>query len=214
MLSNKPLQPIAAKTRLRLNGSVSHQGTKMSDDGYWSLVEPIWLSLNQSWDRGAKEFIRQFSSMRSDAKHLYAAHWCMSEVDNGGLFQFFSNTTGILAPEAEAGFRAIGLAQLSQLLSEAMRYFGEPYPRDRSERLASLPASQRGERDKWNPFHKLDNSFYDCSSQWQAAADAFALRIKHTHRMANKFMKSIRSAHPTSKSLRALPAACESRYPL
>ena len=65
----------------------------------WSLVEPIWLPLNRSWD-DAEEFVRRFRGVRPEAGHLYAAHWCQSEVCNGGFDQFFSNTTGLLAPEA------------------------------------------------------------------------------------------------------------------
>jgi len=42
-------------------------------------------------------------------QHLYCGHRCQSEVTNGGLYQFFSNTTGLLAPEALFGFREIGL---------------------------------------------------------------------------------------------------------
>jgi hypothetical protein len=50
---------------------------------------------------------------------LYAAHWCISNVDNGGLLQFFWNSTGILAPEAREGFTIAGLKDLARVLEEA-----------------------------------------------------------------------------------------------
>jgi hypothetical protein len=147
-------------------------------EGYWSLVEPLWDPLTEAWESGPEAFVRQFGSIGSDAKYLYAAHWCISEVDNGGLLQFFWNSTGILAPEAVKGFELVGLTDLAQILQEAMRHFGEAYPRERSERVAPLPDWPRGERSKWDPFHTLDDRFYDHSTKWEVAANAFALRIR------------------------------------
>lgn len=151
-----------------------------AEEGYWSLVEPIWDQLNETWEIGPENFVQRFSSIDSDAKYLYAAHWCISEVDNGGLLQFFWNSTGILAPEAMKGFKLAGLTDLAQILDEAIRHFGEAYPRERTERLLSLPDWQRIERKKWDPFHKLDDRFYDHSGKWEAAANVFAQRIKRT----------------------------------
>jgi hypothetical protein len=149
-----------------------------AEEGYWSLVEPIWDQLNEAWDIGPEELVRRFTSIHSAARHLYAAHWCISEVENGGLLQFFWNSTGILAPEAREGFAVVGLNDLARVLDEAMNYFGESYPRERNERLASLPDWPQGERSSWDPFHKLDDRFYNYSVQWEAAASAFTQSIK------------------------------------
>ena len=145
---------------------------------YWSSVEVLWLSLNESWDDGPEEFLRQFRTVRPEVGHLYAAHWCQSEVCNGGLQQFFSNSTGVLAPEALEGFRVIGLAEWADILAEAMRFFGSPYPRERVHRqelLASRRARKREERD---PFFALDERFYAWlhaePDRWERAADQYA----------------------------------------
>jgi hypothetical protein len=151
---------------------VRHKG-----DGYWSLVEPVWLPLNRSWDDGPEEFVRLFLSVRPDIGHLYAAHWCQSEVCNGGLYQFFSNTTGLLAPEALDGFRAIGAADWAEILAEAMKYFGTPYPREREDRQDVLPVNQRRGREEWDPFYQLDERFYEWADNWEDTANAFAERV-------------------------------------
>jgi hypothetical protein len=143
---------------------------------YWTLVEPVWLSLNRAWDEGPEEFVRRFRRVRPEIGHLYAAHWCQSEVCNGGFHQFFSNTTGLLAPEALEGFRAIGMTDWAGLLAEAMEYFGTPYPRNREDRKQSLPKPQRQPREEWDPFDKLDERFYKSTSRWEDAADAYARR--------------------------------------
>jgi hypothetical protein len=150
----------------------------MSNGDYWSLVEPIWLPLNESWDLEPREFVRRFDSIRSGSRHLYAVQWCMSEIENGGLLQFFRNTTGILAPEAAAGLEAIGLGSAAQVLREAIGFFGEPYPRDRDARIAMLPDWQRRNREAWDPFYQLNQRFEGHSGNWTEAADAFAVRVR------------------------------------
>src|SRR6478672_11661355 len=90
-----------------------------AEEGYWSLVKPIWRSI--SIYHGPDTFLRQFRVVRPESGYLFAAHWCQSEVRNGGLHQFFSNSTGVLAPEALTAFRAIGLSEWADVLAEAMR---------------------------------------------------------------------------------------------
>jgi hypothetical protein len=141
---------------------------------YWSLVEPVWLRLNRTWERGSAAFLRQYRTVRPEVGHLYAGHWCHCEVCNGGFFQFFWNTTGLLAPEAAAGFRAVGLPELAEILAEAMKFFGSPYPRDRGDRQDALPARQPRRLGEGDPFRPLDERFYEWSERWGDAADAYA----------------------------------------
>jgi hypothetical protein len=116
-------------------------------------------------------------SVRPEIGHLYAAHWCQSEICNGGLHQFFSNTTGLLAPEALDGFRAIGTTAWVEILAEAMNFFGHPFPRDRGDRQDLLPIPQRRPRETWDPFYQLDKRFYVWTDSWKDLADAYAGRV-------------------------------------
>jgi hypothetical protein len=141
---------------------------------YWTLVEPVWLLLNRSWDEGPERFVRRFRRVRPEVGHLYAANWCQYEVCNGGFHQFFSNTTGLLAPEALEGFRAIGAVEWAEILAEAMKHFGAPYPRDRDDREEFLPKRQRRPREEWDPFYELDKRFYEWADNWEDAANAYA----------------------------------------
>ena len=144
---------------------------------YWSLIEPVWLKLNESWEDGPEEFVRVFCSVSPEIGYLYAAHWCQSEVCNGGLHQFFSNTTGLLAPEALEGFRAIGAAPWAEILAEAMKHFGTPYPRDREQRGKFLPVPHGRARKEWDPFYDLDERFYEWTGNWEHAANRYAEQI-------------------------------------
>jgi hypothetical protein len=145
---------------------------------YWSLVEPIWDSIS-IYD-GPAVFLHQFRTARPEVGHLLAAHWCQSEVCNGGFHQFFCNSTGVLAPEALNGFLAIGLHEWARLLEEAMRFFGRSYPREREVRVQELPSAS-GEREKWDPFFSLDEQFYEWlhaeDYRFERAADEYAKSI-------------------------------------
>lgn len=145
---------------------------------YWSLVETVWLRLNRTWD-DVDEFFQQFAAVRPEIGNLYAAHWCQSEVCNGGFHQFFSNTTGLLAPEALAGFRAIALYRWAEILDEAMRFFGNPYPRHWADRDELLNTRKGRRREEWDPFDKLDDEFYKWlhaePDRWERAADQYAI---------------------------------------
>jgi hypothetical protein len=115
--------------------------------------------------------------VRPEIGRLYAAHWCQSEVRNGGFHQFFSNTTGLLAPEALDSFKAIGATVWAELLAQAMKHFGTPYPRSRDLREELLPMRQRGPREAWDPFYKLDERFFEWTDNWEGTANAYAGRF-------------------------------------
>ena len=131
---------------------------------YWTLVEPHWTRVSLV---DADSFLRDFSAMPEAARHLLCAHWLYSEVCNGGFHQFFTNPTGVLAPEAVDGLRALGLGDLAAIAAEALRFFPTPYPREQDTRSALLDAfadqSTPGDQDdeSWSPFSPLDDRFYD-----------------------------------------------------
>jgi hypothetical protein len=148
-------------------------------DGYWSLVEPVWRSIS-IYD-GPEVFLQHLLAVRPEVGHLFAAHWCQSEVRNGGLHQFFSNSTGVLAPEALEGFRAIGLIEWADILAEAMQFFSTPYPREQTDRRGLLARKRGRRREEWDPFYLLDARFYDWlhsePNRWERAADAYAATL-------------------------------------
>jgi hypothetical protein len=149
---------------------------ELGGTSYWSVVDPVWDTIS-IYD-GPDVFLRQFRAVPAVAGNLFAAHWCLSEVCNGGLYQFFTNSTGVLAPEALVGFRAIGLHEWADILAEAMRYFGEPYPRERADRQELLARCPGRRRQEWDPFFALDERFYSWlhaePDRWERAADRYA----------------------------------------
>jgi Domain of unknown function (DUF4375) len=142
---------------------------------YWSLVATVCEEIS-IYD-GPDEFLRQFRAAPTTAALLFAGHWCQSEVCNGGFDQFFGNSTGVLAPEALAAYRAMELTEWADTLAEAMRFFGEPYPRERKARNEMLSVGTKGDRRR--RFSHLDDRFYEWlggePDRWDRAADQFAM---------------------------------------
>lgn len=150
------------------------------DETYWDIVEPIWKAIDIY--HGPDIFMKTFSAVRREAGLLYAAHFCQSEVCNGGFLQFFGNSTGVLAPEAVAGFRAIGQPQVAALIVEAMAPLGSPYERERQRRNEILDSLPDDAYDRIaGAGGDLNREFFDLieseAGGFQAAANRYAESI-------------------------------------
>lgn len=112
---------------------------------YWDLVEPMFQHVDTT---DVAKYSKSAEVIPHPVLLLFAAHFCLSEVHNGGLLQFFWNSTGILAPEAIEGFETIGMPELASLVRAAAAPLGSPYPRDRDERWdAMLAATEKSEAE-------------------------------------------------------------------
>ena len=138
---------------------------------YWSVVEPIWEAI--SIYNGPKVFLSQYSEAPQTARLLITAHWCQSDVRNGGFRQFFENSTGVLAPEAIEAFYEIGMPRAASIVKEACALFDPDYPRAKSTRAKII--REKGLKDELD---RLEDSFYSAieseAGGFTAAADAYA----------------------------------------
>jgi len=104
---------------------------------------------------GPDVFAQDFAQASRAQQIALAGFWFQAEVLNGGLEQFFSNDTGVLAPEAAAVCLELGLPKLAASLEQAMAWFGQPYPREREVREEALEAFARL-HPATDPFEALD----------------------------------------------------------
>lgn len=144
----------------------------MDELTYWNLVEPVWELIDIY--EGPVVFLDTYGRASIPSRLLFAAHFCQSEVCNGGFWQFFRNSTGVLAPEAVEAFKAIGLSELATVIEQAMEIFGPEYIRDRGLRqklLESLDDSM---------FNQLDSRFFELiateAGGFEEAANRYASR--------------------------------------
>lgn len=145
-------------------------------DSYWKFVEPIW-DIVSIYD-GGDTFLSQFNKAEEKQKHLFAAHWAQSEIMNGGLGQFFSNSTGVLAPEAVEAFKVIGMPNCAASLLGAMKFFGDEYPRDRLIREEILEEFHEKNGEEEIPMEEHEDaiatSLEEENDGFEAAADKYA----------------------------------------
>ena len=117
------------------------------DYSYWNAIEQAYNEVDTGWPQFSTD-IKKYPSWVVD---LLALHWTLCEVENGGLTQYFYNSTGVLAPEAVEGFRNVGLPEFSTVLNQAMAYFGPEYPRERDTRIKLLAGPDEEPDDHWFP---------------------------------------------------------------
>lgn len=85
----------------------------------WAAIEPLWNAV--SFSGGWRAVSKVFKNASVGQIGLFSLDWCQKEVRNGGFRQFFENSTGMLAPEALAGFKMVGAESYAKLLDEAIR---------------------------------------------------------------------------------------------
>ena len=136
--------------------------------------------IHPTLEKGQEFYLEQVRALTAEQAGLFAAFWCHAEVCNGGFYQFFGNSTGIVGPEAVTGFTTLGLEPAARIVEEAMGMLGARFPRDWKWRSAVLkkihkPEDLRAER---SPFEHQDNAFYEVAGmrQFPKVADEFVRR--------------------------------------
>lgn len=152
---------------------------------YWSLIEPYWEIYDiGDWQRIAGVH----SALPMHIAALLATHWTHEALCNGGYEQYFFNSAGVIAPEAVAGFRALGLDALASITAEAAKLLGAPYPRDSNERIArrnELGRQLHLEGHGTGPLDNLTERFFEALQSsggddvFVQAADRYARRFAH-----------------------------------
>lgn len=148
---------------------------------YREYMSAAWAAIDIY--NGPDAFFASFAAVPAPAADLVAAHWLVSEVRNGAFPQFFSNATGVLAPEAVQALRRLGLPEAAALVEEAMSFFDEPYPRDRAARQERIDwvwedELSEGEQHNLDLMLEISGEFLDAIGRdmehFIPAADAYA----------------------------------------
>ncbi len=150
-----------------------------ADKDYWGIVLDPHFDRLCDCSRDEAAFEDSFRAFPEPVRHLFAIHMCCCEVSNGGFHQFFFNSTGLWAPTATAGFRAIGLTGTVAILEEAMAMFGANYPMNTDECRRRLVELGIDWDDEPKYIDDLNTRFYAIhplggNPELSAAGDAYA----------------------------------------
>ncbi len=121
---------------------------------YPKVYQPFYDQFN--FYDGRENWLRSIRGIPEKAVHLFSIHWQHLEVYNGGFWQYFFNSTSESAPEAIAGWRAIGMPEVAELTEAACARLGEPFPATKEERRRIV-----GEPGNQMDFSTLDALFYE-----------------------------------------------------
>ena len=81
------------------------------------------------------------------------------EVNNGGFWQYFYNSSGEYAMQTVGALKTIGAEHTAGLLSKAIEVFPDSnVPTDRDERIGAIESLGNGVKEEWND---LDDQFQE-----------------------------------------------------
>lgn len=118
----------------------------------YAVIDPVWWAAN-IYD-GSEAYEQSLKPFSLPQRYVFAIHWYWAEVCNGGHYQFYFNSTGIVWEDALKGFEAVGLNDFSEILRKSADLLGGSVSKDRSVRQKQLG---RLEPD----FSGLDEKFFD-----------------------------------------------------
>lgn len=156
--------------------SVDRQLISAAADPF-TVIEPVWWSADIYGS--LEDYESSLAPFSREQRLTVAVWWYIAEVNNGGHGQFYDNSTGIVWPDAAAGFEMLGLTQGVQIVRESARRLGGNPSRDRAERQQQLEASDPD-------FSDLDDRFYEL----QDAVDLGARILQYMRQHPDPFLFS------------------------
>ncbi|MCC7420133.1 MAG: DUF4375 domain-containing protein [Planctomycetaceae bacterium] len=114
-----------------------------------------------------------YDALNSRQQHYFGVQWLDIEVNNGGIHQYFSNSTGETWKMALEGFDAMGMADRASAFRGMINLFGPEGPSiDRERRNAQL--------DEINPDYEwwtdtFNKTYYSCAGNVMVAAKRYVL---------------------------------------
>jgi hypothetical protein len=118
-----------------------------------------------------------FAAMSRPEQNVYLVWVLQGEVNNGGLDQFFGNSSGNCALRTAIALDEIGMSGESKVYKEALALFPDAAPsEDRSTRYDQLEAigTRRGPWSRMD--HKLESCLLGAADYIRRHAMAFDLR--------------------------------------
>jgi hypothetical protein len=126
------------------------------------LVEVAIDATNRAWPgssaRGKKRFLRQLTPGQ---RAFLLTNYLVAEIYNGGIHQYFWNSTGNDAAEALVGLKLLGAKDHAAILRRAMRLF----PSDEVLSNRRLRQTVLRKIDPEKTCKKFDEPFYDLNNR-------------------------------------------------
>lgn len=134
-------------------------GERLRIDQILALNNSTEMIIELSYGIADKIHRHGFDNLSHPEKVLNHVYWLESEVNNGGLEQFFSNSSGDYALDTPAALDEIGAHHTAELVRKAIRFFPGGAPsRDRQQRVEQLHSISE---TTINQFGEIDTEFFE-----------------------------------------------------
>jgi hypothetical protein len=100
------------------------------------LLNQALINRAAIWDKPDAEVAATLAALPPEQRTLLVLAIFNGEFENGGVHQFFLNSSGAVAPEVRAALLELGLDRQAAIFKRGLDMFGTKYPRD-SERRRS-----------------------------------------------------------------------------
>ena len=165
-------------------------------------LEPV-ERVTRLWRRLIPLGERNFEAFPPPVKTFFAVYEWLGEVSNGGVHQYFSNSSGDRAGDLRTALGALGDADALDLFKRTLGVFGgEPPPRDRGDRVERLNQLSAEENAL---FDDLGGKINDASSRIHLALAELASREAAAFRFLDRYPGGYK-ALPIPEDLRPDPA--------
>lgn len=124
---------------------------EINGDDLMGVLDPLWWIV--SFYETPEIYEDSIAGFSRPQRLAYAMTWFDLETKNGGLDQFFSNSTGMVWADALAGFEEAGIVEAAAVLEESVRRLGRNPPFDRDERCDLLDEAMPD-------FSDLDDAYF------------------------------------------------------
>lgn len=150
------------------------------DEVNWTRVQDLLNAVRDSiqaeveWFGGDAHAYRCISHGRMA---IAVAGLIEMEINNGGLDQFFINSSGNIAALAPQAFRTLGAESIARILDQANSMFPEGPPEDRNHRVVLMESHEKAMALAWD---KLDSEFFALPLPY-GGSDTFAFQYVASH---------------------------------
>jgi hypothetical protein len=127
--------------------------------------ELFWALINQAWpDVAEPDVMKRLQYCTPGQRALLAITLFIREVDNGGLEQFFWNSSGEVGDEVVTGFERLGAPDKAEVVRQALTFFNSRSTPDQTLRRECLSGKSRAELQGF--FEPLNERLYGESKLW------------------------------------------------
>lgn len=117
------------------------------DDRLGWLIETLMQRFDGGGDaNGARA---RLAAIPNPYRALYLAAWAEAEIYNGGVGQYFTNSSGTFAPMAVEALQTVGLPKQAAVVAKGVALFPDPFPDDPGAYAGRAPG--KGERGATEP---------------------------------------------------------------